>query len=168
MSILLIILSIVILIRLFNSYRIAILVLKTDNKILDLRNKLVLQAINDKKLQNNPVFNQIDYIIAKSSPEIQRTNIWVILYNIVVLRRVPTNNNKRVAEDHELQKFFDDYAAIHVNYLAKKNIFYLFLTFIIMKTTRKLSYKLSKYRALAKTEIKYDHIIGKDGFSPCC
>jgi hypothetical protein len=160
MSILLYILPILFIVRIFNHYRSKNLDLKAENDVRALRNKLRWSAIEGKKIKKHPGFIHVDYVIARSEPEIKRINIWVIFYEVAFKKR----RNKQLERNYstgtyfsdnlELKQFYNDYADITLRYLIRRSLFTLFILAITMKITKNVSSRVTRFIANTKQNLR--------------
>ena len=161
------ILGILCLVRLAESYRKKNLTLICENQLRALRNQLRLQAIDNPKIANHPSFSTIDAYIAQTEPVLNRVNLWIILYEVFVIKRKSDRKPIDFKGNSDLKKFYDDYINLYLGYLLRKNIFVLALSLITVNTTKKVSTGINLWLEGTKNKIRdYLAINQQSGYSP--
>lgn len=173
MSTLFYILPILLVIRIFNNYRVKNLTLETQNKVNELRNELYISAIDGRVPKKHPAFLHIDDMIEFSIPVIERVNIWVYFYKAIFYKNKIVKSSELETElsfsnVQPIKHFFERYANESVKYLGKKNLFSLILAFIVVHISKHLSKKMYSWVASIKANLKYQFLSRTDEFYPTC
>ncbi|MCS3796368.1 hypothetical protein [Niastella sp. OAS944] len=112
--------------------------LKTKYKIARLKDELTWLAISGEVNRENKAYAHLYSSIDKALIALPRFNFWVMLYLLIKEKgKVNINEIEKVRSEVEgnstFSNIFDAYYKLVINYVAKKNIITVLLTFPIWK-----------------------------------
>lgn len=169
MNWIILILPILLLIRLFNKYRVNLSTLKTQNKLNLLRGELIINYSEKKFNCDKQGVIGLHNLIVGTEMFIPKMNIWVIGYTVVFRNR---NISNRQAFDSsclncpEFKRIYTQYSEISTKYLFHKSIFSLLALSMMYFPAKHISKRCVKWILSFKEKVRYSIISQNDIYRP--
>ena len=158
MNTLFIILTITVLIRVLNQYRIRIVTLQTGNLISKLNQDVTLDYLEGRIQSNKVNIQSFRTFLDGTKTVMPRMTLWTILYRSIVfsskLPQIKIDHEQEMRKCPELSSYYVKFSEISTNYLFKKSIFSLIFTGLIIFLAKHISTRCARWWLAAKEKVR--------------
>lgn len=163
------VLSVLLLIRMANHYRVKLATLKTQNKLTSLKHELTLSYIDGKMKCDKDGAIRLNNLIVVTEGMIPKMNIWTLIYTAVFKKNIDTRSFfDAKSHEHcpEFSRIYGKYTAISTKFLLNKSIFSLVTMSLGLYFAKHISRKCVEWIVQLNARVRNNFISQYDKYRP--